>query len=989
MPPALKNDLVPIDILSIFLEDFLTEINDFPITIAHISVSMLLSHTGRPQEVFEKTNIEGKPKVIAFEFIWDTDITMEKVTKVIKCIPGNIQMQGFMEIASMVICSGSYYSSLSKQQENWKNNEKFADKEPISWVKIAWMMLAGLKYPNLVIFQRVEGYKSSANFITSLDFENLLRFAKKQDERSNIKPRNSEKSRNSEPKALESQPNSFPSSSLPQKYPYSRPQLDSKEIYSRPELNYPYTLDSKKSDSLENIQAEEITRKSQTPIHKKYDILEPKSESFDNRLSNLAVNEKVSRPSRFDIPKAPLRKDERGLERFNENYDKNISPRVREDSFRSWDKNEEMERIHLGSPKDKDFKSIRSSSRNDELQPKLSFTPQRNFSKEPEKLSHYSPKEFEKYQSSSPYFKEKISYKEKYSDILDDRKNKEPFQKEDLQGYEYKGNPVGKYASEGNLAREEVDYYQKRFTPSSQEDVYGQDNKFGLGPGKGYQKADETPYGEYSRKQELPPRSQKPAYENFEKDEGISRGFKGNYYKNEEDFQKPPVESYENPMDKYNYKDIKETRELRDEGRFKENKLLEEFYQREKTKGRELKNPEDNYGIAGLKPRESLTSQDSKENERFKPRDLKLYAEDQPKDGGRLDSYQDSYESNEFSRKNYKIDENERFKPKNYNFPEDNEIRGELKARDLNLNEDEQTEKPKDFRFQEENEQPKNFKFKDYSQEEPIVPSSEDPGLRKYQSLVSKDLYEKYKPGAYKKPEEIQENEYRSPSYNIDDEFNIKADYSRNKPEEYSSKYRDLNRFEAKDNEEQYNKGQPVREYYSGNEEKGSSGYGNFRKNEGNFEEAPKRISKEYDYDRNPGQITEETSKGTESNEFSDWNCAKCNKKVLGNSYECNDCRLINWDQFYKVKSLQHTRNRTEDVTSKTGGTESNIRDDPVKRLYSFSDNKEEHNEWVCANCKTSNKHLFFLCKSCRKPRNQVKDSESSENVRKEYKFTS
>ena len=105
---------------------------------------------------------------------------MEKVSKVLKSVPGNIQSQGFMEITSMVLCNSSYYSCAAKVQENWKNFEKFAEKEPMPWVKIAWMMVAGLKYPNLVLFQRIDGYKSSANFITSLDFENLLRFAKKQ-----------------------------------------------------------------------------------------------------------------------------------------------------------------------------------------------------------------------------------------------------------------------------------------------------------------------------------------------------------------------------------------------------------------------------------------------------------------------------------------------------------------------------------------------------------------------------------------------------------------------------------------------------------------------------------------------------------------------------------------------------------------------------------------------------------------------------------------
>ena len=114
------------------------------------------------------------------------------------------------------------------------------------------------------------------------------------------------------------------------KYQFSKP----KEGFLKQETGYPYTLEAKNPISLDSNQPEDYSYKSSTPLSKKYESLETKG-SFD-RLNYLPSQEKPK--NRLEIPKAPLRK-----EGNFENIEKNYSPRTKkEDSFRSWDKPNEM-----------------------------------------------------------------------------------------------------------------------------------------------------------------------------------------------------------------------------------------------------------------------------------------------------------------------------------------------------------------------------------------------------------------------------------------------------------------------------------------------------------------------------------------------------------------------------------------------------------------------------------------------------------------------
>jgi hypothetical protein len=90
-------------------------------------------------------------------------------------------------------------------------------------------------------------------------------------------------------------------------------------------------------------------------------------------------------------------------------------------------------------------------------------------------------------------------------------------------------------------------------------------------------------------------------------------------------------------------------------------------------------------------------------------------------------------------------------------------------------------------------------------------------------------------------------------------------------------------------------------------------------------------------------------------NSSADWNCARCKKVLNFSAYECTECRLINWDQFYRVKSIQQP------------GDAGGVAEDCGKNS-AF----EEEADWVCSACSHFNKGLFFLCKSCRRPKNYV-----------------
>lgn len=874
---------------------------------------------------------EGKPKIVAFEFNWDIDLTIENVAKVIKSIPGNIQSQGFLEIASLVMCSGSYYSSVCKSQENWKCCDKFMDKDPISWVKIAWMMVSGLKYPNMVVYQRVEGYKSTANFITSLDFENLIKFARKQDQKAKLMPKNTEGLSLQEPKSQEKNVATAK---------FGRAQTDTKELYARPDSRFNYGKDEGYSlnpeprvvNQVSDNMPEDPGRKSTTPLMRKYEYIENKTSSLDARVQALSEKYSFKPSNRFDAPKAPYRKDE-PLE-----IDKYASPKNKEDSFRSLDRNEEMERIHLGSPKDRDVPPPRAYSRQEESYSKMSFTPQRNLGRDAEKIMNYTPKDKDEKAEASPYFREKFNFREKYSDLLKEkpsstleernigegRKFREDF------GDDYKGYRDERFAyrdmepkddrGEG-INREDLDFKSR--------DPYQRDSLSGL---KNYDlgKRDLPP------RSELPPRgSYKSSLEAVNRDDLLSRNYKSKPGATDEDQVRKPLSSYEELSEKYKFLDAKEP-----------------------------------------KPREGTYSSGQFKTEDFKPRG---FVEDSPKGEGM--KFKDPYQENDrFKYRDYKAQEPDTYKQKNYSF--DNQDLEESKKKD-SLLEILDRNKYRDYKFPEESDYKSELKARELPQDDEEAYSNseneEKPQIKKTRDNES-DLYDKYRPT------------YTPKEDNFESDFKIlNEDYA---PQGTGSKLEDFRR----QNRELYKPPEEKPYDYGGVKEDSFSKYKQFSSKEEkpNYnlrtlevnEEAPRRIIKPQEPDLPPSVALVDASKPQETSELADWNCGKCGKTVKGSAYECGECRLINWDQFYKVKSQQHTRNKTEENAYKpTGNTEGALKEEHGRRMYSFSDKKdEEGSDWICSVCKSSNKNLFFLCKSCRKPRTQA--TEGGVEGRKE-KFAS
>ena len=788
------------------------------------------------------------------------------------------------------------------------------------------MMISGLKYPNLLVYQRVEGYKSTANFITSLDYENLSKFAKKQDEYATIKPRASEKIKTE---------NKFEKHET--KYQFSKP----KEGFLKQETGYPYTLEAKNPISLDSNQPEDYSYKSSTPLSKKYESLETKG-SFD-RLNYLPSQEKPK--NRLEIPKAPLRK-----EGNFENIEKNYSPRTKkEDSFRSWDKPNEMDRIGLGSPKESEERPTRTFSRQEEPYPKLSFTPQRNFSKDSERFSHFSSKEDnEKNYSASPYFQEKYSFKEKYPELLEDNLYKEKTDDKLDENHEFQFVERKNFQENENLRDfkyhpRQLDYKDiKDYKTEVKEDEFKQKELYGKEIVQGSKN-----FEEFNKNKELPTRSYKSTLESIEKDP-VSRNYISKYYKTEENSQKNPYSL--DQKEKYSIKDDP------DDQTYKETQ--ENFQNRPK----DSKISEENIAIKGYKYEEDPHSQDM-QNERSRLREYKFTEEE--------DIYKPKNYSTEIEdqRAYYKNDQDyDREKIIDYKHSEEIEYKGELRAKDLKINDS--VDYYKDIKSQVNNEFTTEFK---YTKPERKSLANEEEIHKNYKAYDPVDIYEKYKPGNYRVKTEELASEV---SYYKEEEFNPRSELSKNRSEDFRSKYQ-LNRLPETASEPQKEDNKySYKDQYSLKEEK--PGLYNIKQFE-TYNDESKRTFKSFKTDDTPSLLPGDSGK---TNEFNEWNCTKCNKKVQGNLYECSDCRLINWDQFYKVKALQHAKIKSDDGGKAYPGIESLKKEEP-RRLYSFSDVKDETQEWVCVSCSTSNKNIFFLCKNCRKPRTHSKEQDGMENIRK------
>ncbi|OMJ78238.1 hypothetical protein SteCoe_22004 [Stentor coeruleus] len=1126
LPPILKQDLAPLQVMSIFVEDFSSEVPDFHIELCIFPVSRLLSHTGRPQEVFEKEIPDGKPRVVAFELNWDVEVTMENVAKVLKSIPGNIQSIGFLEIASMIVCTGNYYSSICKNQENWKCCDKFYDKEPISWVKTAWVMVSGLKYPSTIIYQRVEGYKSTANFITSLDFENLIKFARKQDEKAKLVPKNSEGLNLQEPK---------PKENLYTIRKYDKSPKEAKDNYSRPESRFSNakskTLSYNPEPLVPEPQPEDPQCKPQGIISKKFEYQETKTTSLDDKFK--ALSEKYSfKPNIYNISKQGYKNEDQ------DNIEKITSQKNREDSFHSLDRNDEINRLQLGSPKDKDYPRYRAFSRQEGSLTQLPYTPQKNLPQDFEKFPNQSSKDSDDKSEGPNFLRDRFNIREKYSKLIKDNKPSYNIEGEDL---DEKAKRFFKdYNEEYNEVKdskdEDDDKKKQDFDENKYKDMYQKD------------------IGKNEIKSDLPRRgSYKSSLDALNKEDLLTRNYRSKIGEDEEQSKKPLL-NYEEISEKYKF-NTREKNQKSQEGDFltgkKEDNYKDmggedQYIENPRFKYKDYKTPEigqdlrtrdyktPNEDFRGKEYKISNANEDCRPkeykipnvSEDFKVKDFKTF---NPVEDYRGKEYKGLNAIEDNRAKDYKVpNDNEDYRMKDYRTPNANEdyrikdyksynLNENLRAKDYkapNINEEYRLKdyrtpnidddyKSKDYKTPnidedyrqkdyktpniDEDYRPKDFKTpnvdEDYRQKDYKTPNADEDYRQKDYKTPNVD--ENYRQKDYKTPnanEDLIKKDYKTPEAiierykqknyrfeNPDPDENLKKDnfttnFDRNKyknfkpPESFDQKsdtqaqeifqdeekeYKPLNERLAgrkfRDNEpglyEKYNPPfvvkdeDPENEFkkpdedleqdpktrisgykklnndikpsekpydFTGIKEDSFSRYNQFSKNDKptrnlkpqdlNYEK-PQIFPKAQELDLPSNALYGDSPKKQDSSDVSEWSCSKCEGKMQGSTYECTECRLINWDQFYKVKSLQHTRTKTEEKVYKPiVNVDVPLREPPNRRVYSFSDKKdEESSEWICSVCKQSNQSMFFLCKGCRKPR--IKAQELSAEGKKEYKF--
>ena len=754
-------------------------------------------------------------------------------------------------------------------------------------------------------------------------------------------------------------------------------------------------------------------KKSLYPNLPKYEFGENKSGSFDRGAPQVEKHlgsqqdlnfnsnpylDPIQKPGRFDMAKAICEKTTAVPKTFT--LPGEIPLKAVEDTFRSWDRNEEMERIQLASPKDRE-RQFRTFSRQEEVQPKLSFTPQRIYQRELEKVTHYSPKEIDKVQSSSPistksplierdtpiYWAKTLCQAKKGLQATDSerkKKHREISVDKPRENYEseYRAEIKPMYSKEKTdaLAYEYEDLSMEREKLQSRKlprENYESEYRAEIKPMYSKEKTDALAYEyedlsmEYEKSRS---RNYKPNKEDSEQEEP-PKGYRPRYFDDPAKAQNPAVE---NQMEGFKFlgaRDLGEPREIKEGHRYRDNKVLEEFYQNDRN--RKTKD----IGV------------EKKDSEGMRSREYNFTAEEYPREGLKTKAF--SYETMEkegYEPRNFDYEEKEVFKSRNYRKGE-NDFKGELNAQDLNIDAPDLDKEEKYPKYEREQLSLREFKFRDFTQEE----SLETPEIlsKKYQSPINKELYDKYKlPTSQKSKEDFSTNKTQNPIYRQEEDYSSKYDYLRNKPEEHAPNSRDAKRREER--LEGYNsiENSYEREIQSKDQSspKDSAPYRPMKEESAPYrpmkeESAPYRPMKEESAPYRPMKEESRIERSSESTEFSDWSCSKCNKKVQGSFYECGECRLINWDQFYKVKSLQNTKIRSEE--NSRPGIEGSVNDDPARRLYSFSNIKEEHTEWMCAGCSTPNKSIFFLCKACKKPRAQGRAVEASEPVRKEYRFNS
>ena len=141
LPPQLKKPFTVSEILTYLNEELTSELKDFPVTVASVAISSVISGNSRSQDAFESKVSKKDSNFVLFELDWDVEMTMENVVRLMKVIPNNFHCSFNYQLQGLVTCSGGFFSSVLSAGENWKLNGEYLASGPYSWTKLVWFLI--------------------------------------------------------------------------------------------------------------------------------------------------------------------------------------------------------------------------------------------------------------------------------------------------------------------------------------------------------------------------------------------------------------------------------------------------------------------------------------------------------------------------------------------------------------------------------------------------------------------------------------------------------------------------------------------------------------------------------------------------------------------------------------------------------------------------------------------------------------------------------
>ena len=840
LPPHLKKSFAVSEILTYLNEELTTELKDFPVTVASVTISSILSASSRSQDAFDSKVSKKDSNFVLFELDWDVEMTMENVVKLMKAVPNNFHCSFNYQLQGLVTASAGFFNSVLSAGENWKLNGEYLAGGPFSWTKLVWFMVAFVKCPVLLVYARPESGKSSMNFLSSIECEKLAMFAARQDQGfRGLKGVKGVKGGGRDlgignggisGGLVDDGRRSFVSKS--RTLNYESPEVEDFAVGNRnsrievleARLRSPQTGSitySSKPDSLSSTNNGRHEDQRGPPLSTSTPLgIERSAYRSDIGFRAQGREELASRVSEFKFSqREDLKPQARGPANFQGQY--------KEESFK-------QPREQDSEPRSLYREDLRSQVHSDNFQHKAEDFTLRGQMREDFDLrgSKEDPR---------PYFRDESKFKPELSQNLSFTPSR---------GLRDNFEPKASDLSSGQL--------KQRFSsvdrPAVRSSYFRSDFK------------DVKDFRDPDRTENLPERLE---YRSKFQDQ---------------------------------YKNFKEKYKFLDESSAKTESMQNlNLFPRENERKFDRNLPEEKPSglVRGLYESNTTKSQ----NQLSQMRGFSRFEENDAKPA-EMSSFQ-----NEPSWKNYD-------KYLKYGKPDS-----------------------KDFEDQHE---PLDHKSRaDKDQQDYLRSRSIDQNLRP-QSF--KEPEPRHLP--YERPEKSTSSLSNYPKYqSYQESVNSSIQINSKGPSEPLRKKIIRNEFTAN--------------YTPPNYELNSSSY-KARLEE--FSVKPEEVnSRLVENDRDLFRETKEVKRSEQNVQGGNWKCARCNKMLSSQAYECTECRLINWDQFYKVKSIQPPSDTAKAVI-----------DVENRDLAKGGRDLDEEADWVCSACQNFNKGLFFLCKSCRRPKSYV-----------------